>query len=169
MLQNGGIEEYIKSHKPKRIKRDRKKEIISADEKIEKQEEELLFYNGYGGFSKDRKEYHFSINKENNLPTIWANIISNKGFGVITTQNMHDLVWNKNSRLNRLTAWNNNVSNNIPSQIIYLKDEENNKAWTLNSNVLPNSNYYYVAHGFGYSKYKNVYNDVIRTNRYFCA
>ena len=74
---------------------------------------------------------------------------------------MCDLIWSKNSRLNRLIAWSNDTVLNIPSQIIYLKDEDNNKAWTLNSNILPNSNYYYVTHGFGYSKYKNVYNNIL--------
>ena len=128
---------------------------------------ELLFNNGYGGFSKDKKEYQFCIKKDNPLPTIWSNVISNKGFGIITTENMHDLIWNKNSRLNRLTSWNNDTILNIPSQIIYLKNEENNKAWTLNSNIIPNSNYYYITYGFGYSKYKNVYDGILQQTDIF--
>ena len=96
-------------------------------------------------------------------------MIANKNFGLITTENMNDLIWNKNSRLNRLTAWNNDTVLNVPSQIIYLKDEERNEAWTLNSNILPNSNDYCVTYGFGYSKYKNAYDGILRSNRYICS
>ena len=80
---------------------------------------------------------------------------------------MHDLVWNKNSRLNRLTSWSNDTVLNVPSQIIYVKDEENNKIWTLNSNIAPNSNYYYVTYGFGYSKYRNVYDGILQQTDIF--
>ena len=80
---------------------------------------------------------------------------------------MQDLIWNKNSRLNRITSWNNDTVLNIPSQIVYIKDEEENKAWTLNSNILPNSNYYYVTYGFGYSKYRNVYNGILQQTDIF--
>ena len=163
----GGIQEFIKSHSSSKIKELKKEDIINPEEKIEKQMGELLFNNGYGGFSKDKKEYQFCIKKDNPLPTIWSNVISNKGFGIITTENMHDLIWNKNSRLNRLTSWNNDTILNIPSQIIYLKNEENNKAWTLNSNIIPNSNYYYITYGFGYSKYKNVYDGILQQTDIF--
>ncbi|MBR2289816.1 MAG: hypothetical protein IJ867_04275 [Clostridia bacterium] len=167
IVQNGGIEEFVKSHKAKKLKVPEKYEIVDEEENLEKQSEELLFDNGYGGFSEDRKEFKFCVNREKPLPTIWANVISNKGFGLITTENMQDLVWSKNSRLNRITAWNNDTVLNIPSQIIYLRDEENNKAWTLNSNILPNSNYYYVTYGFGYSKYKNVYDGILQQTDIF--
>ncbi len=163
----GGIEEFIKNNKRKSTGLIYKKEIAQLEEPLPKQEDDLMFYNEYGGFSKDGKEYKFSINKENELPTIWSNVISNKGFGIITTENMYDLIWNKNSRLNRITAWNNDTVLNIPSEIIYIKDEENNKIWTLNSNILPNSNYYYVTYGFGYSKYKNVYDGILTQNDIF--
>ena len=152
IVQNGGIEEFIKTYKNERLKSPQRQELFVIDENIEKQTEELLFENGYGGFAKDGKEYKFAVNKNNMLPTIWSNVISNKGFGIITTENMCDLIWNKNSRLNRLTSWNNDTVFNIPSQIIYVKDIESNKIWTINSNILPNSNYYYITYGFGYSK-----------------
>ena len=165
--KKGGIEEFVKTHKKKKLLLPKNTELLDELEVVEKQSEELLFYNEYGGFSKDGKEYKIAINRENNLPTIWSNVISNKSFGMITTENMTDLIWNKNSRLNRITNWNNDTVLNIPSQIIYVKDETNNKAWTLNSNILPNSNYYYITHGFGYSKYKNVYDGILQQTDIF--
>ena len=80
---------------------------------------------------------------------------------------MQDLIWNKNSRLNRIIAWNNDAVCNIPSQIIYVRNEENKKTWTLNANIFPNSNYYYVTYGFGYAKYKNVYDDILQQTDIF--
>ena len=156
------MSEYIKTNHKAKLKIPENFEIAADEMPIEKNLEDLVFYNGYGGFSQDGREYTFCVNKDNVLPTIWSNVISNKSYGVITTENMYDLIWNKNSRLNRITAWNNDTVCNIPSQIIYLKDEENHKIWTLNSNVLPNPNYYYVTYGFGYSKYKNVYDDILQ-------
>ena len=167
MLKIGGLEEFLKVHKKDKLILPKKCEIVVDDEIVEKQTEELLFFNEYGGFSEDGKEYKFCINSNTMLPTIWSNVISNRGFGIITTENMYDLVWNKNSRLNRLTAWNNDTVLNIPSQIIYIRDEQNNKIWTLNSGVLPNNSYHYITYGFGYSKYKNVYDDILQQTDIF--
>ena len=65
----------------------------------------LKYFNEYGGFSKDGREYCIKINTNNKLPTVWSNIIANKNFGTLTTENMGGYTWYKNSRLNRLTAW----------------------------------------------------------------
>ena len=123
--------------------------------------EDLLFDNSYGGFSKDGKEYKIYKNKENILPSVWCNILANNFFGTVVTDNLGGYTWNKNSRLNRLTAWNNDRVLDFPSEIFYLKDEDNNTVWTLNSGVIPNENYYYINHGFGYSNFLN-FNDNLR-------
>lgn len=167
IAKNGGIAWFVKYNKKKKLKIPENNNLNYQDEKIEKNQEKLIYYNGYGGFTEDGKEYHFAVNKNNNIPTIWSNIISNNNFGIITTENMYDLVWNKNSRLNRILDWNNKTVLNIPSQIIYLKDEDKDLAWTLNSNILPNSNYYYITYGFGYSKYKNVYDGILQETDIF--
>ena len=100
-------------------------------------------------------------NYENKLPSVWCNILCNKFFGTILTTNIGGYTWSKNSRLNRLTAWNNDRVLDVPSEIYYLKNEDNKNVWTINSGVIPNMNYYYTIHGFGYTKYKNV-NDNIK-------
>lgn len=60
---------------------------------------------------------------------------------------MGGYTWYKNSRLNRLTAWANNPTNDIPSEIIYLEDMENKKVWSLGQNPIPDSNDYYITYG----------------------
>lgn len=165
--EKGGINNFIKEQGKNKIKRVQNKIINTEEEVIEKKEEDLLFYNEYGGFSLDGKEYKFCTNFENKLPTSWSNVIANKMFGVLVTENMYDVIWNKNSRLNRLTAWSNDSVQNIPSQIIYVRDLKNDKVWTLNSGILPNRNYYYVTYGFGYSKYKNVNDGILQETDIF--
>ena len=114
--------------------------------------EKLKYYNEYGGFSEDGKEYLIRVNKENRLPTVWCNILANEKFGTVVTENMGGYSWFKNSRLNRVTSWNNNPSLDVPSEIIYLK-EENGKAWSLGLNPMPDNRNYNVIYGFGYVKY----------------
>lgn len=113
------------------------------------------YYNEYGAFSKDGREYFIKINKDENLPTTWSHVIANENFGTVVTDGMGGYTWNKNSRLNRLTAWNNNPSQDIPSEIIYLKDKETGKSWSLGARPLPDNNDYYITYGFGWAKYEH--------------
>lgn len=93
--------------------------------------ESLNYYNEYGAFSSDGKEYLISLNKENRTPTVWSHIMANKKFGTIVTENMGGYTWYKNSRLNRITAWNNYACIDAPSEIIYLKDMNIGNTWSL--------------------------------------
>lgn len=113
----------------------------------------LKYYNEYGGFSEDGKEYIIKIQREENLPAPWSNVIANKKFGTVVTSNMGGFTWSKNSRLNRISSWINNPENDIPSEIIYLKDMDYGKMWTLNASPAPDDEDYYITHGFGYSKF----------------
>ena len=164
---NGGISNYIKECEEK----ENKKELIIKDKnKIEKntqevlplKKEELLFDNEYGGFSLDGREYKIIKNSENKLPAVWCNIISNSFFGTLITDNLGGFTWSKNSRLNRLTAWNNNSTTDFPSEIFYISDINEKTVWTLNTSINANQNYYYITHGFGYTKLKNTNNNFMQ-------
>lgn len=50
--------------------------------------EELKYFNEYGGFTADGKEYWIKGKKENRLPTVWTHIMANEKFGTIVTENM---------------------------------------------------------------------------------
>lgn len=71
---------------------------------------------------------------------------------------MGGYTWFKNSRLNRLTAWNNNPVTDVPSEVIYLEDMETKKVWSMGLNPVPDDNPYYVTYGFGYAKYTHISN-----------
>jgi len=115
--------------------------------------EKLKYYNEYGAFSEDGKEYWIKTNKENRLPTVWSHILANEKFGTLVTESMGGYTWYKNSRLNRITTWENYATFDMPSEIIYLKDLETKKAWSLGLNPMPDNKNYNVVYGFGYAKY----------------
>ena len=140
-----------------------------APEQIRKklEDEQLKYCNEYGGFSLDGKEYNIRINKDNKLPTVWSHVLANEKFGTVVTENMGGYTWYKNSRLNRLTAWANNPTNDIPSEIIYLEDMENKKVWSLGQNPIPDSNDYYITYGFGYANYMHKSNGLIQNASIF--
>ena len=125
----------------------------AEDVDILKNTENLKYYNEYGAFSEDGKEYWICVNKDKRLPTVWSHTMANEKFGTIVTENMGGYSWYKNSRLNRLTSWNNNPSLDIPSEIIYIKDMETKQAWSLGLNPMPDNRNYNVVYGFGYCKY----------------
>lgn len=112
----------------------------------------LKFYNGFGGFTDDGREYIIKTNKTENLPVTWSNVLANDKFGTIVTNNMGGFTYSKNSRLNRITSWANTPSNDVPSEIIYVRELNTGNTWTLNSNVMPDEEDYYMTFGFGYAK-----------------
>ena len=122
--------------------------------------EKLKYYNEYGAFSEDGKEYLIKTNAENRLPTVWSHIMANEKFGTLMTENMGGYTWYKNCRLNRISSWENEATYDIPSEIIYLKDLETKKAWSLGLNPMPDDKNYNVIYGFGYIKYIHKSDDI---------
>ncbi len=128
-------------------------EELNDDINILENKEELKYYNEYGAFSSDGKEYLIKVDKQNRLPTVWSHIMANKKFGTIVTENMGGYSWYKNSKLNRVTTWENKPGLDIPSEIIYIKDDVNKKVWSLGLNPMPDDRNYNIIYGFGYCKY----------------
>ncbi len=160
--RKGGLENNIRDLEEEYLEKteafnQKENNVIYEEEKDEdidilKNNEKLKYYNEYGGFSEDGKEYLIRVNKENRLPTVWSNILANEKFGTVITENNGGYSWYKNSRLNRVSAWNNNPVLDIPSEIIYMKNEEG-KTWSLGLNPKPDDRNYNIIYGFGYAKY----------------
>ncbi len=127
----------------------------------------IQYYNEYGAFFNEGKEYVIKVNEDSKLPTVWSHILANKHFGTVLTEGMGGYTWSGNSRLNRISAWNNNPCFDIPSEIIYLKDLENGKAWSLGSRPMPDKSDYYITYGFGYAKYEHTSLGIIQQAEIF--
>lgn len=107
---------------------------------------DLLYYNNYGGFAKDGKEYVIKTS-EKHTPMPWSHIIANKTFGTIVTANGGGYTWSNNSRENKITTWSNDPILDPPSEKITI-ETKNKKI-----NVLPYETLegYEIIFGFGYA------------------
>ncbi len=148
-------EEYLE--KIKEVPKEEPAKVITQNNPIHEnlEAENLKYYNEYGGFSEDGTEYHICIHKDQKLPTVWSHLLTNQNFGTLVTESMGGYTWYKNSRLNRLTAWNDQPVVDIPSEAIYIQDDETKKMWSLGFNPCPDENDYDITYGFGYAKYKH--------------
>ena len=162
-------DEYLESIE--QIGYEKPSEIYDTEEKIvqEIDTEKLKYYNEYGGFSEDGKEYIMKINRDNRLPTTWSNICANEKFGTLVTESLGGYTWSENSRLNRITAWSNNQVTDTPSEIIYMQDKKTGKTWSLGVNPMPDNSDYVVTYGLGYAKYKHTSMGVIQELDTFVA
>ena len=174
-LENGGIESYIRDNKVlKRIDRNyfskidnlkciNKDEILLVDKndesKVQSLTKKLEFYNEYGGFLNNGKEYVWIKKVGRNFPSPMVSIIGNKKFGQVITDNLGGMLWYKNSRLNRITNWENDICFDLPSEIYYLYEKEKDYVWSLNYNLLENKKDVLIKYGLGFAEYKYMENN----------
>ena len=109
------------------------------------------FFNGFGRFIKEGREYEILLNDNNRPPSPWINVISNKNFGFHISETGAGLTWAVNSRENKITPWSNDPVSDTSSEAIYIKDEATGKI--IIPMTLGRKGYgaFRVAHGFGYS------------------
>ncbi len=160
-------EEYLE--KTKQIGVENPNIVLSKEDNynpINLKVEDLNYYNEYGGFNKNTNEYVLKIGRRDKLPTVWSHMLVNPNFGTVVTENMGGFTWCDNSRLNRITAWNNSPNQDIPSEIVYIKDKETGKVWSTSSFITEESDCE-VTYGFGYAKYTNICNDIVANTEIF--
>ena len=115
----------------------------------------LQYFNGLGGFSSDGSEYVIRLEKGQNTPAPWVNVIANPKFGFIATDSGSGNTWHKNSRENKLTPWSNDAVSDIPGEVIYIGDEDSGECFTVTALPIRDDEPYTVRHGFGYSSYEH--------------
>ena len=114
------VSDYPTYEKEKNIKMDNK--------------EKLTFSNNYGGFKNNGSEYVI-YNKLTPMP--WSNVISNKTFGTIITNNGCGYTYAYNSGEFKISSWTNEVVVNDPSE-----------GFKFNNEIFEPEK---CTHGFGYS------------------
>lgn len=97
-------------------------------------DEKLTFDNGFGGFRNHGSEYVI-YNRE--TPTPWSNIIANKNFGTVITNNGCGFTYAYNSGEFKITSWTNDIISNDKSE-----------GFKFNGRVFDPMK---CVHGFGYS------------------
>ncbi len=115
---------------------------------------ELKFFNGFGGFSPDGKEYITILKDEQWTPAPWINVVANKNdFGFIVSESGQGFTWSINSRENRISPWSNDPVSDPVSETIYIRDEETGAFWSPTPLPIRNAETYLVKHGQGYTEF----------------
>ncbi|SDE38890.1 GH36-type glycosyl hydrolase domain-containing protein [Sporomusa acidovorans] len=112
-----------------------------------------LFFNGWGGFSADGREYRIMLKSGNPLSAPWINVIANPRFGCLISELGTGHTWWLNSRECKLTPWSNDPVLDPPGEVCYLRDEESGELWLAapergDDASIPG---YTVTHGRGFT------------------
>jgi cyclic beta-1,2-glucan synthetase len=117
--------------------------------------EPLQFFNGYGGFSKDGREYIIELPPGRPTPAPWVNIIGYPNFGFMVSETGSQSTWAVNSGENRLTPWSNDPVGDPTGEALYLRDEETGDVWTPTPLPAGAGQPYRVTHGAGYTIFEH--------------
>jgi N,N'-diacetylchitobiose phosphorylase len=123
------------------------------------QAEELRFFNGFGGFSADGREYvirHRADDCDPRPPLPWTNVIANEDAGFLVSESGAASTWTANSRENRLTPWGNDPVSDPHGEALYLRDDAAGAFWSPTLGPVPSGSPYETRHGFGYTRFRTV-------------
>jgi len=115
---------------------------------------DLAFYNGFGGFSRDGREYVTILRPRLNTPAPWVNVIANSQFGTVVSESGSVYTWSGNSHEYRLTPWHNDPVTGASGEAVYIRDEETGRFWSPSPLPTRGRNLYVARHGFGYSMFE---------------
>lgn len=113
--------------------------------------QDLQFFNGIGGFSKDGKEYVIITTPGKYTPAPWINVLANENFATIVSESGQSYSWLENAHEFRLTPWNNDPVSDLSGEAFYIRDEENGKYWSPAPLPVRSKTPFITRHGFGYS------------------
>ena len=77
----------------------------SADQPVPPLQRELIFSNGYGGFTPDGQEYVITLQPGQMTPAPWVNVLANPYFGTVVSESGSAYTWVENAHEFRLTPW----------------------------------------------------------------
>ncbi len=121
----------------------------------------LEFFNGFGGFAQEGREYVVVLDRGQSTPAPWINVVANPGFGFLAANDGGGYTWSVNSRENQLTPWSNDPVSNRPGEVFYLRDEETGDLWTPTALPIRDEAATYVArHGRGYTRFEHTSNGI---------
>jgi cyclic beta-1,2-glucan synthetase len=115
----------------------------------------LEFFNGFGGFDVEGREYVTVLTASNPTPAPWVNVVANPEFGFQSAADGGGYTWIGNSRENKITDWSNDPVSNRPSEVVYIRDEADGVLMSPTLAPIRSSEGTHVArHGFGYTAFE---------------
>jgi cyclic beta-1,2-glucan synthetase len=116
---------------------------------------DLIYFNGFGGFTPDGREYIVTTTGLNRTPLPWVNILANPTFGTVISESGSACTWSENAHEFRLSPWGNDPVTDPSGEAFYLRDEENSRFWSPMPMPCPGQTPYATRHGFGYSVFEH--------------
>jgi cellobiose phosphorylase len=128
---------------------------------VELPKRDLLFFNGYGGFTRDGHEYVITLKPGENTPTPWVNVLANPNFGTLISESGGAYSWSENCHEFRLTPWNNDAVMDTTGEAFYIRDEHTGQHWSPTPLPARGQTPYVSRHGFGYSVFEHTESDIV--------
>jgi len=116
---------------------------------------ELMFFNGYGGFAPDGREYVVTTAHGQVTPAPWVNVLANPQFGTVVSESGQAYTWGENAHEFRLTPWLNDPVGDPSGEAFYIRDDERGLYWSPMPLPARGATPYVTRHGFGYSVFEH--------------
>ena len=116
---------------------------------------DLLFYNGFGGFTHDGREYIITTTEARVTPAPWVNVLANAHFGTVVSESGAAYTWSENAHEFRLSPWGDDPVSDPGGEAFYLRDEESGHFWSPTPLPSRGVTPYVSRHGFGYSVFEH--------------
>ena len=120
----------------------------------------LEFFNGFGGFANQGREYVTVLEGGSSTPAPWINVVANQQLGFQVSAEGAGYLWADSSRENQLTTWSNDPVTDPSGDAIYIRDEESLALYTATASPIRDSGCYIARHGFGYSQFDHQVDDL---------
>ena len=125
---------------------------------------ELEFFNGFGGFADDGREYVVILAPGRTTPAPWVNVIANDDFGFQVSAEGAGYTWALNSREHQLTPWSNDPVSDRAGEAFYFEDQDTRDLWCPLAATRREAGATYVTcHGRGYTRHERVAHDIAST------
>ncbi|PIQ23378.1 hypothetical protein COW36_03115 [bacterium (Candidatus Blackallbacteria) CG17_big_fil_post_rev_8_21_14_2_50_48_46] len=122
---------------------------------------DLVFKNGWGGFTPDGQEYVITLNAGQMTPAPWVNVLANETFGTIVSESGGAYTWFENAHEFRLTPWSNDPVQDTSGEALYIRDEETGYFWSPTPLPATGKTPYTIRHGFGYTVFEHSENEIV--------
>jgi len=116
---------------------------------------ELAYFNGYGGFTPDGREYAMYLGPGTHTPAPWVNVMAGPRFGALVSEAGQGFAWYGNSQSNRLLPWSNDPVSDPSGDAIYIRDEQSGIFWTPTPAPVRELDAYRARHGQGYTVFEH--------------
>ncbi len=130
---------------------------------------ELIYQNGFGGFTRDGHEYVITLAPGQVTPAPWVNVLANPSFGTVVSESGGAYTWAENAHEFRLTPWHNDPVQDVSGEAFYIRDEESGQVWSPMPAPARGATPYVIRHGFGYTVFEHFENGVVSESWVYVA